>query len=61
MQTLSPKYNTETTQCEFKETLETKKAKNWLKTVSAFANGAGGTIIFGVRDTDKVIMGVENV
>lgn len=59
MQTLFPRYNTETTQCEFKEALETKKAKSWLKTVSAFANGVGGSIIFGVRDTDKAIVGVE--
>ena len=60
MKTLFSIHNSETTQCEFKETLETKKAKSWLKTVSAFANSVGGTIIFGVRDTDKVIVGVEN-
>ena len=40
----------ESTDCEFKEALETRKPKDWLKTVSAFANGAGGTIFFGVAD-----------
>lgn len=35
---------------DFKERLETKNAKSWLKSVSAFANGIGGTLYFGVED-----------
>ena len=40
----------EATESEFKSALETKKPKSWLKTVSAFANGIGGTIFFGIGD-----------
>ncbi|NLO71128.1 MAG: AAA family ATPase [Porphyromonadaceae bacterium] len=50
----------ESTQIAYKETLETKKAKSWLKSISAFANGVGGTLVFGVRDTDHHIVGVDN-
>ncbi len=31
---------------DFKESLEEKKPKLWLKSVSAFANGIGGKIFF---------------
>lgn len=34
-----------------KERLEEKKPKSWLKSVSAFANGSGGTLIFGITDS----------
>jgi len=34
----------ETNDIEFKESLEVSKPKSWLKTVSAFANGIGGSI-----------------
>ena len=37
----------ETTECDFKIALETKKPKSLLKSVSAFANDIGGTL-FGV-------------
>lgn len=52
----------EATQIDFKEKLETRKAKSWLKTVSAFANGIGGTIVFGVKTTETghQIVGVNN-
>ena len=40
----------EAIESEFKSALETKKPKSWLKTVSAFANGIGGTIFFGIGD-----------
>lgn len=36
-----------------------KKPKNWLKSVSAFANGKGGMLIFGVDDDDNVV-GLED-
>ena len=49
------KYIGEGTLYDKKEKLEIKKPKSWLKTVSAFANGMGGAIIFGVTDNDEVI------
>lgn len=49
----------EATGYEFKSTLEVKKAKSWLKTVSTFSNGLGGTIYFGVN-RDGTLIGIEN-
>ena len=40
----------EATECDFKVALEIKKPKSWLKSVSAFSNGIGGTLFFGVSD-----------
>ncbi len=37
-----------------------KKPKSWLKSVSAFANGVGGVLIFGIADNDSVV-GVDDV
>lgn len=39
----------ECTAYDFKVMLEEKKPKSWLKSVSAFANGLGGSIFFGSR------------
>lgn len=50
----------EATECDFKVALETKKPKSWLKSVSAFANGVGGILFFGIRD-DREIIGLEDV
>lgn len=44
---------------DFKEMLERKKVKSWLKSVSAFANTNGGSLFYGVND-DGVIVGLEN-
>lgn len=44
---------------EFKESLPEKSIK-YMKTVVAFANGAGGKIVFGVRDTDNAIVGIQS-
>ena len=44
---------------DFKEMLERKKVKSWLKSVSAFANTEGGSLFYGVND-DGVIVGLEN-
>ncbi len=41
---------------DFKEMLERKKVKSWLKSVSAFANTDGGSLFYGVND-DGVIVG----
>lgn len=50
----------ETTECDFKVAIETKKPKSWLKSVSAFANGVGGRLFFGVDD-NKNIVGLSDV
>ena len=50
----------ELTDCDFKEALEVKKPKSWLKTVSAFANERGGGLIFGMSD-DKTIVGLKDI
>jgi ATP-dependent DNA helicase RecG len=50
----------ETTDCDFKAAVEIKKPKSWLKSVSAFANGIGGTLIFGIAD-DKTVVGIEDI
>ena len=46
---------TEATECDFKVALETKKPKSWLKSVSAFANGVGGTLFFGIDNVGNVV------
>ena len=50
----------ETTEYEKKVALETKKPKRWCKTISAFANGKGGKLIFGVDDNDNIV-GLTNI
>ncbi len=50
----------ETTECNFKVAIETKKPKSWLKSISAFANGVGGRLFFGVDD-NKNIVGLSDV
>lgn len=50
----------ENTNIDFKEKVEYYKPKSWLKSVSAFANTYGGTILFGVSDNRK-ICGVTNL
>ncbi|MCI8292014.1 MAG: AAA family ATPase [Hespellia sp.] len=35
--------------------LEEKRPKSWLKSVSAFANGKGGILFFGVADDDTLV------
>ena len=50
----------ECTAYDFKLMLEEKKPKSWLKSVSAFANGLGGSLFFGI-DNDGVVKGLEDV
>ncbi|WP_373174624.1 ATP-binding protein [Prevotella merdae] len=45
----------EATAYDKKEQLEVKRPKSWLKSVSAFANGEGGTLVFGISDDDQVV------
>ena len=49
----------EATECDFKVALEVKKPKSWLKSVSAFANGIGGTLFFGI-DNDRNVVGLAD-
>lgn len=44
----------ETTDYDKKLASEVKKPKGWCKSVSAFANGVGGTLIFGVSNDNEV-------
>ena len=50
----------ECTAYDFKLMLEEKKPKSWLKSVSAFANGDGGSLCFGV-DNDSTVKGLEDI
>ena len=51
---------TECTAYDFKVMLEEKKPKSWLKSVSAFANGLGDSLFFGI-DNDGVVKGLDDV
>ena len=59
MATLKDLLVAEATECDFKSMLETNRPKSWLKTVSAFANGQGGSLFFGVDD-EGVVVGLDN-
>lgn len=50
----------ECTAYDFKGMLEEKKPKSWLKSVSAFANGLGGSLFFGVAN-DHTVVGLKDV
>lgn len=50
----------ECTAYDFKLMLEEKKPKSWLKSVSAFANGFGGSLFFGI-DNDGILKGLDNL
>lgn len=45
----------EATAYDKKQQLEVKRPKSWLKSVSAFANGEGGTFVFGISDDNQVV------
>ena len=48
----------EATEYDKKQAVEHKKVKSWLKSVSAFANTSGGTLIFGVTNDGIVNNGL---
>ena len=50
----------ECTAYDFKLILEEQKPKSWLKSVSAFANGLGGSLFFGI-DNDGIVKGLDDV
>lgn len=45
----------EATEYDKKAALEAKKPKSWCKSVSAFANGIGGALIFGIANDGEVV------
>ena len=50
----------EATEYDKKQAVEKKKIKSWLKSVSAFANTAGGMLIFGITDKEEIV-GLEDI
>lgn len=50
----------EATECDFKVALEVRHPKSWLKSVSAFSNGIGGTLFFGVSN-DRELIGLSDI
>lgn len=50
----------ECTAYDFKLMLEERKPKSWIKSVSAFANGLGGSLFFGIND-DGEIKGLDDI
>ncbi|MDO4330794.1 MAG: ATP-binding protein [Lachnospiraceae bacterium] len=50
----------EATEYDKKQAVERKKVKSWLKSISAFANTAGGILIFGITN-DEEIVGLEDI
>ena len=50
----------ECTAYDFKVMLEEKKPKSWLKSVSAFSNGFGGSLFFSI-DNGGIVKGLEDV
>lgn len=48
------------TEYDKKVALEVKKPKSWCKGVSAFANGMGGRLIWGIADDDTLV-GLDDV
>ena len=51
--------NVECTVYDFKESVEKKKSKSWLKSISAFANTRGGSLYFGIDNSGEII-GLKN-
>ena len=45
----------EATEYDKKLALEVKRPKSWCKSVSAFANGIGGKLIWGIADDDTLV------
>lgn len=50
----------EASKVDYKEFLEIRKPKSWLKSVSAFANTRGGHLLFGVTNDTHKAKGVNN-
>ena len=53
--TLDKILNVECSTYDFKASVEKKKTKSWLKSISAFANTKGGSLFFGIVDSGNII------
>lgn len=60
MKTLNQLLLAEATEYEFKEAVEKNKPRSLLKTVSAFANGVGGSIYIGICDSNGAVIGLDD-
>lgn len=49
----------ESTQLEFKEKFGLKSSAKYLKSIAAFANPKGGIIIYGVKDSPRIPVGIN--
>lgn len=49
------KFIGEATEYDKKQAVEVKRPKSWCKSVSAFANGVGGVLIFGIADDGNTV------
>lgn len=49
------KYIGETTEYNKKQEVEHRKVKSWLTSVSAFENGTGDSLLFGIADDDTLV------
>lgn len=56
---LFPSYALEDGNFEAKLSLEREKPISWLKTVDGFANAEGGTLVLGVEDDGKTLIGFD--
>ncbi|HCX97378.1 MAG TPA: hypothetical protein DHU26_10530 [Spirochaetaceae bacterium] len=45
---------------EFKKDFQFKSMAKYLKTIAAFANNKGGVIVFGISDSPRKLLGMEN-
>lgn len=50
----------EATEYDKKQSLGEKEPRSWLKSVSAFANGIGGSLIFGIVDKTNEVVGLTD-
>ena len=50
----------EASKADYKEQLEERKPRSWLKSVSAFANTHGGHLIFGVKNEPRTAVGLAD-
>lgn len=50
----------ERTDYDYKMSVKIKKPRSWLKTMSAFANGVGGSLFFDISDEGNVA-GLKNI
>ena len=60
MKILGNRIISECTAYDFKDELERKKIRHWLKSVSAFANTDGGALYFGVNK-DGSVTGLKDI